>query len=140
MKNASSVFLVVMMFSSLGLWGCTHQKNGAYHAKIRELETRYGKLEEDYKAVVHSGDQLRKKVAQLETQRGELSRQLAELQNIAKERDEARTQLTARTAERDNLQTQMTTFRKDIQDLLGRMDTVLQSNPVTAVPASRSSE
>jgi outer membrane murein-binding lipoprotein Lpp len=145
MKNASTVFLAVMMFSSLGLWGCTHQQNGAYSTKIRELEARYTKLEEDYKAVVHAGDQLRKKVGQLESQRTELSRQVAELQGIAKERDELRTQVTARTSERDHLQNQIAVFRKDVHELLGRMDTALQGNgvnatPVSATPASRTTE
>jgi chromosome segregation ATPase len=139
MKNASTVFLAMMMFSSLGLWGCTHQKNGAYHNKIRELEARHSKLEEDYKAVVHTSDQLRKKVGQLETQRAELSRQVAELQGIARERDEFKGQLAVRTSERDNLHSQMTNFRKDVQDLLGRMDTALETTTVNAVPASRSS-
>jgi len=140
MKNASTVFLAVMMFSSLGLWGCTHQQNGAYSTKIRELEARYTKLEEDYKSVVHTSDQLRKKVGQLETQRADLSKQVAELQGIAKERDELRSQVAARTSERDNLHNQMAAFRKDVQDLLGRMDGALQTTAVNAVPASRSSE
>jgi outer membrane murein-binding lipoprotein Lpp len=142
MKNASTVFLVVMMFSSLGLWGCTHQKNGAYHSKIRELESRYTKLEEDYKAVLHSSDQLRKKVGQIEAQRAELSKKVDLLEGIAKERDELRTQLAARTSERDNLHGQMSQFRKDVQDLVGRMDVALQptAGSVNAVPASRASE
>jgi outer membrane murein-binding lipoprotein Lpp len=141
MKNASTVFLAVMMFSSLGLWGCTHQKNGAYNTKIRELEARYTKLEEDYKAVVQAGDQLRKKVSQLEAQRGELSRQVAALEGIAAERDELRIQVAARTSERDNLHNQMALFRKDVGELLGRMDTALGIAPtVDAVPASRASE
>lgn len=140
MKNASTVFLAAMMFSSLGLWGCTHQKNGAYHTKIRDLEARYSKLEEDYKTVVHASDQLRKKVGQLEAQRGDLSRQVTQLQNIAKERDELRTQLDVRTSERDNLHGQMAQFRKDVGDLLGRMDTALGVANVNAVPVSRSAE
>jgi len=144
MKNASTVFLVVMMFSSLGLWGCTHQKNGAYTAKIRELENRYLKLEEDYKVVIQASDQLRKKVGQLENQRAELTQQVDELKGIAKERDELRTQLSSRTTERDNLYGQMTQFRKDLTDLLGRMDTTLSqtSTPtiINAVPTGRDNE
>jgi septal ring factor EnvC (AmiA/AmiB activator) len=144
MKNASTVFLVVMMFSSLGLWGCTHQKNGAYHAKIREMENRYLKLEEDYKAIVQVGDQLRKKVGNLESQRTELTQQIDELKVIARERDEFRLQLTNRTSERDNLHNQLTQFRRDLTDLLGRVDSALVQpsapNTVTAVPTSRPKE
>ena len=146
MKNASTVFLVVMMFCSLGLWGCTHQKNGAYGAKIRELENRYLKLEEDYKVVIQASDQLRKKVGHLETQRTELNQQVDELKNIARERDQLRIQLATRTAERDNLHGQLSQFRRDVQELIGRMDTALaqsgsgNNNPVSAVPASRNKD
>jgi outer membrane murein-binding lipoprotein Lpp len=141
MKNASTVFLAVMMFSSLGLWGCTHQKNGAYHTKIRELEARYTKLEEDYKSVVNASDQLRKKVSQLEAQRTQLSRQVAALEGIAQERDELKVQLADRTTQRDTLHNSMAQFRKDVGELLGRMDVALGGGPtVDAVPASRASE
>ena len=143
MKNASTVFLLVMMFCSLGLWGCTHQKNGSYHSKIRELENRYLKLEEDYKVVIQASDQLRKKVGQLETQRAELNNQVDELKTIARERDQLRIQLATRTVERDNLHGQLSQFRKDVQDLVGRMDTVISQNggsTVNAVTTSRKSE
>ena len=144
MKNASTVFLVVLMFCSLGLWGCTHQKNGAYGAKIRDLENRYLKLEEDYKGVVQASDQLRKKVGQLETQRTELNNQVDELKNIARERDQLRIQLATRTAERDNLHGQISQFRRDVQELVGRMDTALSQNGgsgnVPATTTSRKSE
>ena len=135
MKNASTVFLVVMIFCSLGLWGCTHQKNGAYNAKIRDLETRYLKLEEDYKTMVQIGDQLRKKVNQLETHRDELSQQIDGLKAVARERDEARQQLAQRTSERDNLHNQLGQFRKDVHELLGRVDTALAQSSGSAVPA-----
>ena len=145
MKNASTVFLVVMMFCSLGLWGCTHQKNGAYNTKIRELENRYLKLEEDYKVVIQASDQLRKKVGQLETQRTELNLQVDELKSVARERDQLRIQFATRTAERDNLHGQINQFRKDMQDLIGRMDTAISQNggnssTVSAVTTSRKSE
>jgi chromosome segregation ATPase len=138
MKNASTVFLVAMMFSTLGLWGCSHQKNGAYNAKLRDLESRYAKLEEDYKSVVQTGDQLRKKVSQLETQRTDLSRKVEALQAAVAERDELRTQVAARTTERDNLHNQIAGFRKDLGELLGRVDSALGgAASVEAVPASR---
>jgi uncharacterized protein YlxW (UPF0749 family) len=143
MKNASTVFLVVMMFCSLGLWGCTNQKNSAYHAKIRELENRYVKLEEDYKAMVQIGDQLRKKVTQLETQRTELTQQVEDLKVISRERDELRVQLSSRTSERDNLHGQLTLLRKGLQDMLGRVQTALaesDAGAVAAVPTSRKKE
>jgi len=146
MKNASTVFLVIMMFCSLGLWGCTHQKNGAYGARIRELENRYLKLEEDYKVVVQASDLLRKKVGQLETERNDLNNQVDELKNIARERDQLRIQLATRTSERDSLHSQIGQFRRDMQELIGRMDTALSQSgasgnqTVPAVQTSRSKD
>ncbi|MCS7045328.1 MAG: hypothetical protein NZO58_03125 [Gemmataceae bacterium] len=143
MKNASTVFFVVVLFSSLGLWGCTHQKNGAYHAKIRELENRYLKLEEDYRAVVQAGEQLRKRIGELEAQRNQLAQRVDELKTIAKQRDELKTQLAVRTGERDALHGQLTHLRRDLADLLGRIDTALAQpaeGSVAATPASRKSE
>ncbi len=142
MKNASTVFLVVMMFCSLGLWGCTNQKNSAYHARIRELENRYLKLEDDYKAMVQIGDQLRKKLTQLETQRTELTQQVEDLKVIARERDELKIQLSSRTSERDTLHGQLNQLRKGLQDMLGRVESALAESDgsVTAQPASRKKE
>ena len=143
MKNAGTAFLVVMLFSSLGLWGCTHQKNGAYHAKIRELESRYAKLEEDYRVIVAANESNRKKIVHLENQRTELARQVEELKTIALERDELKKQLAVRTIERDAARGHMAQFRKDLQDIMGRVDTAMNETApgaVNAVPVSRKTE
>lgn len=138
MKNASTAFLVIMLISSLSLWGCSNQKNTAYNNKIRDLEARYGKLEEDYRLVVAASDNHRKKLAQLETQRSELTQQVEELKSLAQERDDLKKQLTQRTTERDTVQTQLVEFSRDLQNLVGRVDAAARnSSPgVSATPAS----
>jgi chromosome segregation ATPase len=139
MKNASTAFLVIMLISSLGLWGCSNQKNTAYHHKIRDLETRYGKLEEDYRAVVAANDATRKKLSNLEQQRVELSHQVDELKTAVEEREELKKQLSLRTTERDNVQAQLVGLGRDLQALLGRVEAATASfgNPVVVIPASR---
>lgn len=140
MHKASTALLVALLFSSLSLWGCSHQKNGANHTKIRELENRYVKLEEDYRVVVALSDANRKKVAQLESQRSELAQKVEELEAVVLERDNLKKQLASRTQERDTVHSQLVQFSKDLQAFASRIENVANSSPgalTVAVPASR---
>jgi chromosome segregation ATPase len=140
MQRASTALLVVMVVSSLGLWGCTNQKNGATNIKIRELENRHAKLEEDYRVIVAANETNRRKLIQLEAQRTELTQKIEELQLVVKERDELKTQLAVRTEERDSVQGQLMQFSKDLQNLAGRAQAAASrpfSNALNAVPTSR---
>lgn len=142
MPKASTALLVLMLASSLSLWGCTHQKNGATNTKIRDLEARHAKLEEDYRVVVAANESNRKKIANIEAQRAELAQQVEELKTIALERDELKRQLTTRTGERDNAQAALMQFSKDLQALASRAEaavTAMGPN-LTILPASRKSE
>ena len=131
MSRASPLFLAIILFGTAGLYGCTNQKNSATSAKIRDMETRFAKLEEDYKAVTATAEANRKKLAQVEVQKAELTKELEELRpvvqerdDLRKERDEVRKQLVTRTNERDTVQTQLTQFRQDLQSLISRIDSV----------------
>jgi chromosome segregation ATPase len=142
MPKASTALLVLMLFSSLSLWGCTHQKNGATNSKIRDLETRHSKLEEDYRVVVAANDSNRKKIANIEAQRAELAQQVEELKAIAQERDELKKSLATRTGERDNAQSQLSQFSRDLQALASRAEAAVANfgPSVAVVPVSRKSE
>ena len=50
MKHAGTAFLVVMLLSTLGLWGIAQQKNGAYASRLRDLEARHSKIEEEQRS------------------------------------------------------------------------------------------
>lgn len=172
MKHAGTAFLVVMLFSTLGLWGCSQQKNGSYASRLRDLESRYTRLEEDHRAVVSLGERHQRRIGQLEKERTELTTKVDELQKIAddreelqgrlaalskqrdglqvqlsgrtRERDELVTQLGGRTKERDQLTQDLQGFQRELQSILGRIDTALNNVPpgngTQAVPASRRSE
>jgi chromosome segregation ATPase len=152
MSKASPLFLAVLLFCSASMYGCTNQKNGAASAKIRDMEARFTKLEEDYHAVVAASEAARKKLAQADADRAALSKEVDELRvvvqerdDLRKERDDLRKQLTVRTGERDNIQTQLVQFREDLQSIIGRVDGVLNTSngpgkAVTVVPASRQSK
>ena len=143
MQKASTALLVVMVISSLSLWGCTNQKNGATNTKIRELENRHAKLEEDYRVILASNEANRRKLVQLETQRAELTQKIEELQGVVKERDDLKVQLATRTEERDGVQGQLMQFSKDLQNLAGRAQAAATrsfGNALSAVPASRQTQ
>lgn len=116
--------LSVLVVACLGLWGCTQgAANGHASAeRIRALENKIAKLEDDFRAVVAAREQLRKQLTAAEQQRGLLGQQVEELRTVAKERDELRQQLATRTSERDSLQSQFDQFRKNIKTLLGQVE------------------
>lgn len=148
MKYFSPLLIVVVLIGSLGLWGCTQQKTGAISLKIRDLEARYSKLEEDHRALEATHEQNRKRLAQSESQRLALDKQKTDLaqqlQSATQERDELRKQVTQRTYERDTAQTSLQQFSKELQALANRVETAVHqpsANPnVTILPASRRSE
>jgi chromosome segregation ATPase len=128
--------LSVLVVASLGLWGCAQgPANGpASVERIRALETKHAKLEDDFRATVTARDQVKKKLAAAEERQAQLAQQVGQLQEAAKERDQARQELTARTSERDNLQAQFDQFRKGIRNLLGQAETT-PAAPSAAAPA-----
>lgn len=140
MKTASTAFLAVLVISSLGIWGCAQQKSGAQAHKIRELEARYTKIEEDYRSLLSANESTRKKVAQLELQRTELLQQVEDLKVVTLERDELKQKLNTRTMERDTVQAQLMQFSKDLSSLANRVETAAATgigSTLTALPASQ---
>jgi uncharacterized coiled-coil DUF342 family protein len=153
MSKVSPLFLVVVLCCSAGMYGCTQQKNGAAGAKLRDLETRFAKLEEDYRTIAASAEATRKKLNRIEAEKNELTKEVEELRPIVperdelrKERDDLRKQLVTRTGERDNAQAQLTQFRQDLHDLITRVDAALNNapaahgTPIAAVPVSHKPE
>jgi outer membrane murein-binding lipoprotein Lpp len=126
----------IMIVTTLGLWGCAQEQNrGHSSARIRALESKNAKLEDDFRAVVAAREQMRKKLAAAEQERARLNDDLEQLQNAARERDELRQQVKSRTNERDSLQKQFDQFRTEIRTLLGKADSAcnpLSDRPVTA--------
>lgn len=127
MKRAK-MMLAMFVVASFGLWGCAQGPNSAPGSaeRIRTLETKLAKIEEDYRAAATVRDQLRKKLNAAEEQR---EKQNVELQSTVQDRDQARQsadelrqQLQQRIAERDALQAQYEQFRKGIRSLLGQAD------------------
>jgi septal ring factor EnvC (AmiA/AmiB activator) len=135
MTRAGRTFTVVLV-AALGVWGCARGPASHYAAqaeRIRTLENKCAKLEEDYRAVALARDSARKRVAALEEESNRLVKQLADYQAVVKERDGLRQQLDSRTSERDLLQARCDRMKKGLQNLLGQDDAMLNSGnaPVT---------
>src|SRR5438876_250115 len=105
--------LSVLVVACLGLWGCAQgAANGHASAeRMRALENKIAKLEDDFKAVVAVREQLRKQLTAAEQERTQLGQQVEQLQAGVKEREQ---QLATRTGERDAVQSQFDHFRKGI--------------------------
>jgi septal ring factor EnvC (AmiA/AmiB activator) len=128
--------LSVLVVACLGLWGCAQgAANGHASAeRMRALETKIAKLEDDFKAVVAVREQLRKQLIATEQER---TQQAEQLQAVVKERDELRQQLVARTSERDSVQSQFDQFRKGIKALLSQAE---GPNTLSTAPVASASE
>ncbi|HTU17885.1 MAG TPA: hypothetical protein VMG10_07455 [Gemmataceae bacterium] len=129
--------LSVMLVVLLGLWGCARGpvNHSAQAERIRTLESKCSKLDDDYRSVAGVRDQLRKKVDALEAERKRLQKDLADKKAVVKERDGLRQEVLARTSERDNLQLRCDRIKKGLQTLLGQDDAML---PAPAAPTTTS--
>jgi septal ring factor EnvC (AmiA/AmiB activator) len=122
-SSQAAGILIVAMF---GLWGCTRAPsadNGsaATAEKLKALETKMARLEDDFRAASSARDQLSKKLIAAEEARMALEVQLAN-----------------RTNERDQVSTQYKSFRDGLRDLLAKGDEgKMEGSPtVPVIPAS----
>jgi septal ring factor EnvC (AmiA/AmiB activator) len=109
----------------VGLLGCTQAPSGQAE-RVRLLEQRYARLEEENRAAAVTRDQLQSRLKLLEDEKQVLLRRLAQHQAAVRERDELRQQLAQRTAERDTLAVQFDNFRTALRTLVS--DTERQVN------------
>src|SRR4051794_38439165 len=95
-----------VMVVSLGIWGCARrpveQSNNT--DKVRAVEARCVKLEQDYRSVAQARDKARKDLAAAEEESGRLQKELADRETLVRERDELRKQLKASQTEKEQAQ------------------------------------
>jgi len=108
MSRANKV-MVILVVLVLGLWGCAKgpANRGGQVERMRALEARCAKLEEDYRTAAAARDQARKQAGALEEENAQLQKDLASKANIAKERDDVQQQLKVALADRDDLRGQV---------------------------------
>src|SRR5215472_16563768 len=90
LSGAAKVGAVVLVVS-LGLWGCARKSSEPGQSdRVRSLEGKCVKLEQDYRTVVHARDKARRDLAALEEETARLQREVAEKEALVKERDQLR--------------------------------------------------
>jgi chromosome segregation ATPase len=119
-RRAAGVMIVMLC----GLWGCSRAPSAdsgsaATAEKLKAVETKLARLEDDFRAASSARDQLSKKLIAAEEARTAMQAQIERMNREAKAKDE---QLTARTAERDQLTNQYKTFRDGLRDWLAKGD------------------
>jgi hypothetical protein len=114
--------LTVMLVTALGAWGCARgpANHQAEAEKVRTLEGKCARLEDDYKAVAGARDVARRRAASLEEDNARLQKELAQHRVVLRERDALRRQLDSRTSERDTLRLRCDRLKKGLQNLLGQ--------------------
>ena len=121
--------LGVFVVAAFGLWGCTRgpvdSGSSGTTDKLKTLEARAARLEDDFKSMTASRDQLRKKIDAAETDKERLQQEIERLKGVVRERDELKVTLAARTVEHDTYQTQYEGFRKTLKDLIGQAEVAL---------------
>src|SRR5262245_23865183 len=136
MIQLSKVFGVLLV-AVLGLWGCSRGPSSSPTdaGRLKSLEDKNARLEEDYRSASASRDQLRKRLGTTEQTVAQLQQEVEKLRIAAKERDELQVTLRSRTQERDQVQGQYESFRKNLRDLLGQAEASLErANEVAGAP------
>jgi chromosome segregation ATPase len=133
---------IILLVGALCIWGCT-QSSGTGSTKtekVKSLEEKLAKLEDENKSVAVARDQLRKKLIETEEQKLKIQREFEEQQGAnVRERDDLKSQLASRTNERDSLQVQFDLMRKSLRNILSQADTISASFPKNRVTAAADS-
>jgi len=116
--------IVVGVVMIVGIWGCSQSSSGSPE-KIKALEAKVNRLEEEFRSASSARDQVRKKLAEVEQEQAQLKH----------EREELRAELKTRTEERDTVTGQFDQFRKNLKDLIGQTEAAIgKPNKPAAIP------
>src|SRR5262245_57285561 len=135
-RSRRAVGVTIVMLC--GLWGCSRAPsadsgNAATAEKLKAMEAKLARLEDDFRAAAPARDQLSKRLIAAEEARTAMQAQIERMTREAKAKDE---QVTARTAERDQVTNQYKSFREGLRERLAKGDAgKMDGSPtVPAVP------
>lgn len=134
--------LLVVVVVSVGLWGCA-RKPAARSApeRIRQLESRCTRVEQEYRNVSSARDRLRKELELVKAENARLQKEVTDNTDAVRERDEMqqkvnaamtqqdllKTQLAKANRERDNMQNQVSLRQTERDNLQGRIEKLRKS-------------
>lgn len=130
--------IAVLLVALFGLWGCSKAPTdvGVSAEKIKAVETKLAKLEDDFRAASSARDQLKKKLTAAEEAQAELLAYKERLVKDIKIKDEL---IEKRTAERDLTTSQYDGFRKNLKDLINKAEESIakaDGHSTSAIPTS----
>lgn len=130
--------IAVLIVSVFGLWGCAKAPSdgGMTAEKLKAVETKLAKLEDDFRAASSARDQLKKRLTAAEEAQAELVAFRDRLVKDIKVKDDL---IEKRTAERDLSNTQYENFRKNLKDLILKAEESVaktDSNTPPVIPTS----
>jgi len=129
--------LIVIVVATLGLWGCAQGKSkpsANNEDRIKSLEARCARLENDYRTVSTARDKAQKLLIEADRERLRLQQEVDAGKLVAQERDDLKLQVASRTAERDAAQTHFDELRKGIRSVLGRVESSAPPSPSLDAP------
>lgn len=132
-ENQSGVvkILTVVVIVCLGLWGCARRPASPTGSveRVKVLESRAQKLEQDNRALTQARDKARQDLASLEEENARLKKDLAFQTALAREVEKLRQQakataaeLASRTSERDDLRQQISQRVNEREVLINRCE------------------
>jgi hypothetical protein len=113
------ILMAVFGVTLSGVWGCARgPATGGTAAveRIKSLEEKNARLEEDFRSAAAARDQFQRKLTAAEEQQARL------LQDAAREREQLKQLVDLRTGERDAGAAQFEAFRKSIREALGQAE------------------
>ena len=125
----------VLLVAVFGLWGCSRapsaDSGSATAEKLKAVETKLARLEDDFRAAASARDQLNKKLIAAEEARTALLTQVDRLGKDLKAKDE---QVATRTAERDQAAGQFKSLKDELRELLTKAENGMKSEGSPTVP------
>ena len=126
----------VLLVAVFGLWGCSRAPSAdggstATAEKLRAVETKLARLEDDFRAAASARDQLGKKLVAAEEARTALLTQVDRMGKDLKAKDE---EVAARTAERDQAAGQFKALKDELRELLTRAENGMKPEGSPSVP------
>src|SRR5262249_23622103 len=141
---------LVVVAVNVAVYGCSRSpaERNANADRIRSLEARCVKLENDFRTVAQARDKARAESARLEEETTRLQKELSERSAVGErdelqgqlgesqaQREELRKALVSRTTERDQLKVRADRLRKGLQTMLSQDEVPGPSATPVAAPA-----